>query len=463
MSTRQLRSRSPAKGDIADKTTGKQTSIPSTCTRRTDSSKAAKRGRQALHNELDFTGNDNELNVEDDSGDGSDVILEDLIDDIELTPRIKRAGRQTSAIHPDRSIYTQAIALRQPPIDVYQSRSPSASEPSKSLQSTSSQRSRSPVKTLNDLEMLETPVYWDVVSSQKACIKKVLELCPEHKGLVNALAAIATDKTPYIPQSLQKELEEEDDFAEKAFITSSDDGEVTFQQRMEQITLKRIIFNSQSSAINHRSEPAWNEQVHYPMLQLATENTPDVTAENISRASIVRTFLPAGTNILALPSGRMVDYALALQLPQPHPLRRRLGIHVRDNCDGDLTFNQTAYFPLVHAPAGVFIETKADGGSANDGQVQLGLWVASWFKRIRMINTYSVRLPFLPLLLIEKDQWNCFFACYAQDVIQVVGPLNVGNTAGLAGSYRLLAALRELSRWVNDDFRGWVKELVGFS
>ncbi|KIH94913.1 hypothetical protein SPBR_03748 [Sporothrix brasiliensis 5110] len=389
-------------------------------------------------------------------------------DDINNTPRARRRVQQP--LHG--SAYTQALNLQAHRVDMPPNPTPSMSSMSSQNQSTTSKRSRSPVKSVQDLGSLEIPVYWDTASTAKACSKAVSRMCPGSNGLVDALGRIVNGHTPYIPAALREELEDDDDFecSDSAFYTLPEAGGTTlFDLRCQLKQLRRVVHNTGECQKLVRSEPAWNEDVHKPMLSLATENTPDVRAENVTCASIARPFLPQRAGLAdggdAATSGKMVDYVLALQLPQADPLRRRIATFLPSRTvAGETDFiNQTAYRPLKYAPAGVFVETKADSGSADEGRTQLGLWVAAWFRRIEALRINpSMPLPMLPLLLVLSDTWDCYFACRVDNEIRIVGPLQSGSTANLASAYRLYAVLEELSRYVNKEFRQWVEELVEF-
>lgn len=298
-------------------------------------------------------------------------------------------------------------------------------------------------------------------------------LCPQSVGLVHAVGDIVNGKTPYIPAVLRTKLEEDGDFesADSAF-SAPDATEASptvvfdLHHRLQQ--LRQLVHNAAQCQTLGRSERSWNEEVHKAILSLAVANTPNVQAENVTCASIARPFLPRRAGLadsVSITSGKMVDYVLALQLPQADPLRRRITAFLQARTvAGESDFiNQTAYRPLKYAPAGVFVETKADRGSADEGRTQLGLWAAAWFRRIEALMTdVSALLPMLPMLLALSDVWDCYFACRVPGMIQIVGPLRVGSTASLAEAYQLHAVLQEISRYVDQDFRQWVEQLVGF-
>ncbi|EPE05604.1 hypothetical protein F503_02343 [Ophiostoma piceae UAMH 11346] len=388
-------------------------------------------------------------------------------DDSTSTPRARRRGQQ-----PLRgSAYTQALNLQARQVEMRPNPAPSMSSMSSQNPSTTSKRSRSPVQNVQDLGSLEIPVYWDAASTAKACSKAVARMCLGSNGLVDALGRIVNGHTPYIPAALREELEDDDDFecSENVFYELPEASEQRlFDLQCQLKQLRRIVHNTAECQKLVRSEPAWNEDVHKAILSLATENTPDVQAENVTCASIAKQFLPQRAGVAdsdSAISGKMVDYALALQLPQADPLRRCIATFLPSRTvAGESDFiNQTAYRPLKYAPAGVFVETKADSGSADEGRTQLGLWVAAWFKRIEALRTdSSAPLPMLPLLLVLSDTWDCYFACRVDGEIRIVGPLRSGSTANLASAYRVRAVLGEMSRYVNEEFRHWVEHLVGF-
>ncbi|OAA63480.1 hypothetical protein SPI_03643 [Niveomyces insectorum RCEF 264] len=388
-------------------------------------------------------------------------------EDSASTPRAKRRGQQ-----PLRgSAYTQALNLQARQVEMRPNPAPSMSSMSSQNLSTTSKRSRSPVKNVQDLGSLEIPVYWDAASTAKACSKAVARMCLGSAGLVDAVGRIVNGHTPYIPAALREELEDDDDFecSENAFYELPAASErILFDLRCQLKQLRRIVHNTAESQKLVRSEPAWNEDVHKAILSLATENTPDVHAENVTCASIARPFLPQRAGVADSDpaiAGKMVDYALTLQLPQSDLLRRRIATFlVSRTVAGESDFiNQTDYRPLKYAPAGVFIETKADSGSADEGRTQLGIWVAAWFMRIEALRTdSSAPLPMLPLLLVLSDAWDCYFACRIEGEIRIVGPLRGGSTANLASAYRVCAVLKEMSRYVNEEFRRWVEQLVEF-
>ncbi|EWZ85481.1 hypothetical protein FOWG_11979 [Fusarium oxysporum f. sp. lycopersici MN25] len=51
------------------------------------------------------------------------------------------------------------------------------------------------------------------------------------------------------------------------------------------------------------------------------------------------------------------------------------------------TLNQRAYTALASRPAPLFIETRTTSSTADRSKVQLGIWVAAWYQRLRDANS----------------------------------------------------------------------------
>ncbi|EEU34810.1 uncharacterized protein NECHADRAFT_55115 [Fusarium vanettenii 77-13-4] len=160
----------------------------------------------------------------------------------------------------------------------------------------------------------------------------------------------------------------------------------------------------------------------------------------------------------------MIDYALLLQ--PDRDLAIRIADFV-DGFDGPRSFNQSTHGPLCYEPTGVLVETKVDIRRRAEGKAQLGVWLAAWYGRVAKFAPLPsedpgtlVNLPFLPVLLVVCENWELYFAFDRESEVEVCGPLEIGSTVTVDGSYRLLAVLRLLAGWVNQEFRGWVERCV---
>ena len=74
------------------------------------------------------------------------------------------------------------------------------------------------------------------------------------------------------------------------------------------------------------------------------------------------------------------------------------------------TINQTMYNPVRYQPIAISIETKTPDGSEQDAMVQLGVWVAAHFNRLRMLSHEDPVSLTLPLLYVSGAEWFLLFA-----------------------------------------------------
>ena len=246
---------------------------------------------------------------------------------------------------------------------------------------------------------------------------------------------------------------------------------VLFQLRREFTILQEVVLTTREYTRIPRSEAAWNGGIHCPLLRLATAHIDHVTAEDITRATISPKCSPDGKEFgdgnggrVTLASGtKMVDYALVLSAPTSFPSLSRafggplghawldfVGRQHAINPGMPSSFNQTEYPPLRYSPAGLFIETKVDSGSQNEGRTQLGMWVAAWFKRVNAFHlSEPVRPPVVPVLLVYNETWDLYFATDRGSWIVGGPPLmhaDLSSTNILCGGNRKSWVRRRLAR-----------------
>lgn len=270
--------------------------------------------------------------------------------------------------------------------------------------------------------------------------------------------------------------------------------------------LRRILRRAAASLTYTRSDSAWNNLVHTPLLDIAFSgdvlgiddglNDPTsvhVRFEPVMSASIVGDSIPfisgsdghpsepacsyspdsqlcssepsnPGSNLIVgmiRSSDAKVDYVLAMDSPDSR-LRKVIFELINRDQHPLPHVNQTAYVPLKESPIAVAIEAKIQ--SPVDPLVQLGVWTAAWYQRMYDLREARVgagpkpRLVSVPIIQVISHQWHIYFCCDAGTSIEVYGPVSLGSTEDLVSTYILLSCLEALKSWITDTFRKSIGE-----
>ncbi|OAA65108.1 hypothetical protein LEL_10555 [Akanthomyces lecanii RCEF 1005] len=264
--------------------------------------------------------------------------------------------------------------------------------------------------------------------------------------------------------------------------------------------LRRIVDKSVASSNKRRSESSWNNLVHTPLLEHATRAMPFLVVEPIMSAHIMPEFRPLLASGEQLPSSsassatggssvsghsgggaatpvrrqpaattistsvhKMVDYALALQ--PSDTLRPLIDEFLRREPWERQSINQTRYEPLRACPAPLFVETKTTSGTQDGASVQLGIWLAAWYKRMRTLAVLAgspqERLLTLPVIQVVGGVWSVMYAVDEVTEIRVLyRNAQIGETDSMLGMYELQASLAALGGWVKGTFEPWFTNLL---
>jgi len=104
----------------------------------------------------------------------------------------------------------------------------------------------------------------------------------------------------------------------------------------------------------------------------------------------------------------MVDYSINLKPSEKMGDRIRQLLQTQPS---DLqAINQTAYGPVRYRPIAISIETKTLDASEQEARMQLGMWTAAYFNRIRSFTNEDLEMPTLPQLYSFGPQWSLLFA-----------------------------------------------------
>lgn len=274
--------------------------------------------------------------------------------------------------------------------------------------------------------------------------------------------------------------------------------------------LRDICQKAEESKTLERHEAGWNNLVHTPLLCLVFKPQPptsvSVRVEPVMKVTIVGDSIPrlqqdssngpgsefalsatasdtsswgdadsqddyqVDPAVLHSRSGvKRVDYVLCMALPDGRlkTAISELVILTMMKDGGYMHVNQTAYAPLKKDLIAVSIETKTER-SLDDPLVQLGIWTASWHRRLCYLRheaqrRYGLphpqrRLVTVPLIQVVGHEWHLYFACFGVSSITVYGPMRMGSTETLLETYALVASLQAIQEWVQTSFFSAMEE-----
>ncbi|TQV90297.1 hypothetical protein IF1G_11056 [Cordyceps javanica] len=106
------------------------------------------------------------------------------------------------------------------------------------------------------------------------------------------------------------------------------------------------------------------------------------------------------------------------------------------------------------------LQHHADGAS-----VQLGIWLAAWYKRMRRLAELAgrprQRMLTLPVIQVVGGVWSVMYAVDEVTLIRVLyRNSQIGETDSMLGGYQLEASMAVLGRWVESTFEPWFTELL---
>ena len=228
------------------------------------------------------------------------------------------------------------------------------------------------------------------------------------------------------------------------------------------------IWNAALKAKNERaSEFEWNLQVHTLIMNLALRDHwnekgichSNITTAGIEDASLLPNFCIEAlqTQLLSFSQSKLVDHAIILNGDSKwdRQLRKKL------LTEGKESINHADAEHIDLRPIAISMLTKRAAIEEDVAQLQLGVWVAAHFERLRQLARPSARLPTLPLLFVQGHEWKLKLASVrrGRDIL-ILEDIVLGRTSSGLGSYQILAALRRLARWVDEDYRTWFEEEV---
>ncbi|CEJ95238.1 hypothetical protein VHEMI10729 [[Torrubiella] hemipterigena] len=334
--------------------------------------------------------------------------------------------------------------------------------------STTSNRSSSPTKTAKKfhLESLEKPVFYKDLDEDTAN-----QLPIDIKLLHQRIDEITVLRSAFLPCSIRAEIcsalgrQLPDSWFTDSQPSDNHDRDLRVLQR-----LQHIVGQSRRCRELGRGESGLNWKVHEPLLELALEQYGgEVESEPATDARILPAFVPV-TNGARISLESKIDIAIVLDPTindDDKPLADLIRQTVVSQLDDRKSLSHTNYQPFHLRPPATFIETKATG-SAAEGRTQLGIFVAAQNLRFAsfLMAKYSHRKGQLPLsitlphiLTVEHD-WKLFYGCDRGLRIEMVGDVSIGDTKSVLGALTLLAVIREIAKYISNEFKAWMQEIL---
>lgn len=390
-------------------------------------------------------------------------------------------------------------------ITVPDEETPYATRSQPRVPSPSANRSKTRAERMAYLETFQTPIHRAGLASLQddagfsdvqTLYDKVQKACQHRVGVVPAeVRGLLGDNEVFAPSCFRKSGGPDDAAGAGAMLKA----------------LRRICQEAEESKTLERHETGWNNVVHTPLLCLVFKPQPptsvSVRVEPVMKVTIVGDSIPrlrqddssngpssefalsatasdtsswsdadsqdgyqVDPAVLHSRSGvKRVDYVLCMALPDG-PLKTAISelvILTMMKDGGYMHVNQTAYAPLKKDLVAVSIETKAER-SSDDPLVQLGIWTASWHRRLCYLRheaqrRYGLgllqrRLVTVLLIQVVEHEWYLYFACFGVSSITMYGPMRMGSTETLLETYALVASLQAIREWVQTTFFSAMEE-----
>ncbi|KAL9103924.1 MAG: hypothetical protein Q9163_001072 [Psora crenata] len=214
-------------------------------------------------------------------------------------------------------------------------------------------------------------------------------------------------------------------------------------------------------------EATWNEQVHSRLLHFALRGSWErrgLWYQNITTARISNQSLIPSIASCQLQS-KLVDYAILIR--PDNELQGSIVSKLKQEPtmpgkSPTVSINAASQDYIRFNPIGVSIETKREAGNPDEAVLQLGKWTIAQLNRLKqLINDESVEPPAFPLVIIVGHSWRLFLAhMTSASTLSIMGYILPGDTNDIAGLYKVIAAVRRLAEWVDQDYRIWFKERV---
>lgn len=341
---------------------------------------------------------------------------------------------------------------------------------SDSAASADSYRSRSPTKHLGDTQLSEYPI--DLIQLDTDEVPLVVQNLVHDLELVSKGVGVISKQVQkkmqqhgkrVQPYELMAESENVDDvhtstLGHNAFWEHHD----TFWEQV--VDLKHI---AKECFEMNAPEATWNGEVHCRLLRLSLRSgrqANNVWYRDVTTARIVdKSLIPTVATIPV--QSKLVDYAMIIEPTEEMKAR------IVETLSRQLYTRKQRVVPSINAPSAewirfepiaVSIETKRHTDYQDSGELQLGSWTIAHFLKLRqLMRDPSQDLPVLPVVYIVVHQWRLMLAHEKPGPrLNVHSYMVLGETSSFVGIYRIIAAIRRLARWVDEEYRPWLEREV---
>lgn len=342
-----------------------------------------------------------------------------------------------------------------------------------SRSTSSSKRSKSPSKQDTDLQLSDVAVEWVTFGTPGRSLpdeaRVLLKSLPSIGDNWRVIPGVVKRRIiEYIVNTDSKDLDEKKidhwftaQEGSKATLAASEyslDEDITPEAELDMvIRIKQATFECRNDDV---SEAQWNSAVHFPLLDLALRRYwrskgiwfYDITTAKISNSSL----LPGIASKAKKMQSKMVDYAMVLR-PSGDLLKR---IRIKLRAEERFSINQTDARYVRFTPITLSIETKRAAIEEDSANTQLATWVSAHFTNLEQLTVDGSGPPILPLLMVQGREWDFCVAQKLNDEIVIFRDHKLGSTGSIVGVYQLLAAIRRLAKWSDENYREWFESHV---
>ncbi|KAL8904761.1 MAG: hypothetical protein Q9207_003055 [Kuettlingeria erythrocarpa] len=157
--------------------------------------------------------------------------------------------------------------------------------------------------------------------------------------------------------------------------------------------------------------------------------------------------------------GRMIDWVLTLRLDFEELELISIAFSTVEACWRSL--NQSLADFVRECPIIIDFELKKEL-SLRDPEVQLAVWACAGLRKKQQMQ-WSTELP-MPGIVVDGHTWTCYLFFEQKGRLIMCGPIPIGNTSTLEGTWQIYYQLMLLVEWGTTVYRKWFeKEVLGWA